>query len=183
MCHGSPNGSKSSTPDTNKINKSELTCMKCFTSLSYHPHGRPTSPTSPYHHANGINCDACNVIAGYQVYDNFYYVNGINYDNQINNNKKKKLIKLQDCTTWLALNNKVTYEHQYSKFHLNNQATNNLYRNNSTPTNLNHVVVRFQQEQATFPMTHFRFSHLSNQVSSNEKINMLLNRKSTRVNT
>ena len=171
LCQEYLRESKNSTPDTNKLDKTNLTeisCLKCLTSLGYNHHNiREASPAPvPYH-----DCDACNAITGYQMYDNIYYVNKINYDGHARRNRKKQTIKLQDCTTWLALTNKTSYENQYGKVHKEINERN-------LP---NQLVLKFNQDKPDFPIVNSTTS--SEQLKSVEKINMLINRKSARVLT
>lgn len=176
LCQDYSRESKNSTPDTNKLDKTNLTeisCLKCLTSLGYnHHHVRVASPVPvPYH-----NCDACNAINRYQMYDNYFYVNKINCENNARRNRKKQTIKLQDCTTWLALTNKTSYENQYGKIHGNTQVGDRNYT--ILP---NQLLLKLHQEKPDFPVNNSTTS--SEQLRSVEKINMLINRKSARALT
>jgi hypothetical protein len=101
----------------------------------------------------------------------------MNYDE---NHKRKKLIKIQDCTDWLAYEAKKNNT-QYTKSSFNNST--NLFRHysafNQRTTNLppQSTSLYFQQPSSEAD------PHLDTSQQQIYKINMLLNRKSARANT
>jgi len=92
--------------------------------------------------------------------------------------KKRQTIKLQDCTTWLALTNKVSYESQYGK--LSNQC-GPVAGGRELATSINASVpqpggvkkLAFQEENM----------FTACQSRNVERINMLINRKTSRAIT
>ena len=139
-----------------------MSCLKCLTSLGYNE--RPLSSGT---------FDACNTL--HQIYDNMYNGNG-HENNQliVKRNKKGKTIKLQDCTTWLAMTNKVSYENQYGKFNQKGGGNNQFRSSTSTG---NQLIMKINQDKQDLPGQNYV------QLNGAEKINMLINRKSSRALT
>lgn len=113
--------------------------------------------------------------------NSFYYQSYHNYLNPatssngtLNNNanNKKQFIKLQDCTTWLTLANKQNF---FNNSH-NQLINNNRFKNftcNSYNDNANLVIDKTMPQ---FPGAKLIDTNLN-------RINILLNRRSNRVNT
>lgn len=108
-------------------------------------------------------------------------------------NKRGKTIKLQDCTTWLALTNKDSYENQYGNLSRskNQQQLANSKGDLASSLHTNHLVMNNNNQNLSSSAEHH---HQSNQMQANffmnqsinagtEKINMLINRKSGRAVT
>lgn len=167
-----------------------ISCLKCLTSLGYNANSTTNmrdSPTNP-------TCEGCTTVPApaYRVYDNLIYINGMHYEKRETigkKNKRGKTIKLQDCTTWLALTNKDSYENQYG--HLNrskNQQANSkgdlassLHTNQLVMNNNQNLTSSVEHHQSNQMQANFFMNQSIN--AGTEKINMLLNRKSGRAMT
>jgi len=151
------------------------------------PLARPISPNNyPFLKRDKIN----NKINQNEILDDYhelkYY---LNYEETV---KKKKLIKIQDCTDWLA--------YKQTRQKKSNISTSNNNNNNSNKSTLNNSGNVFRHYSAfvqkttnpTHQSTSFSTYFQSNYENDSNidtgqqqlyKINMLLNRKSARVKT
>jgi hypothetical protein len=154
------------------------------------PLARPISPNNyPFLKRDKIN----NKINQNEILDDYhelkYY---LNYEETV---KKKKLIKIQDCTDWLAY--KQTRQKKSNISTSNNNNNNNNNSNKSTLNNSGNVFRHYSAfvqkttnptHQSTSFSTYFQsnYENDSNIDTGQQqlyKINMLLNRKSARVKT
>lgn len=138
------------------------------------PLARPGSPS----HYPFLRREKKNNKISHEILEDYQNLNYfMNYDE---NHKRKKLIKIQDCTDWLAYEAKKNNT-QYTKSSFNNST--NLFRHysafNQRTTNLppQSTSLYFQQPSSEAD------PHLDTSQQQIYKINMLLNRKSARANT
>ena len=175
-----------------------ITCVKCLSNLHEQhqqqeiqlpiPMARPASPNnfSILRRDKKTNKFSHEILDEYQ--DINYY---INYEENMNT-KKKKFIKIQDCTDWLEFKNNQKLSTYTAKSSLNtNSSANNIYR---------HYSANFQKMNLQ-PQTNLVYFQNNNLNSSNNmaasdlnvnldisqqnlyRINILLNRRSARANT
>ncbi len=154
----SPRASKTSTPDTNKLDRTKLTdisCLKCLTSLGYTDSNQNLKSNQNTHHNTTT----------------FYF----HLNPSINPPKprKRQTIKLQDCSTWLALTNKASYESQYGS-----KANTPGVTGNRIEVGTSMHLVGFKE----LPIQDKR-TYAASYDKNYERINMLINRKNTRAMT
>lgn len=157
--------------------------MKCLSNLNDHerhgmlPLARPASP-SQYTFLRRDKKDYKNKINQNEILDEYQDLNYyINYDETL---KKKKLIKIQDGTDWLAFKNKIHHSsNQYIKSSMNNST--NIYRHYSA--NIQKANLPIQSNSFYFQTNNDVDLNLNISQQHLYRINMLLNRKSSRANT
>lgn len=189
-----------SPPAKSILKASNITCIKCLSNLheqhqqdSQLPMGRPTSPNhfSILRRDKKSNKITQEMLDEYQ--DIHYY---INYEDQLVNGKKKKFIKIQDCTDWLEFKSNQKQSNNNSvKTSINSNNSASVYRHYSA--NIHKINLHPQSNSFIFQNTNnnnnYNVNNSSNASDLNVnldisqqnlyRINILLNRRSARAST